>query len=204
MSTKDDQDVSLLAKDQYMRFVRHTPPLTDEEEAQLLACIERGRVEQMQTCPDERRLSQAQQARDRLVAGYQPLIVHHALKCRHRFRRREMMDVIQEGNLGLLQAIVEHEPNKGHFTGLASMCIRQAMWLAFYESDRFVRVSQKVRVRLSKMEKVRWRLVRALDREPTTAELAEVMGKPEEQIADLLGWRELAAIESLHELLFDE
>ncbi len=201
---RDDQDSSLMASAQYMCFVRWTPRLTDEEEAQLFDRIERGKEEQTQAYPDPRILQEARQARDRLVEGYQPLILHYAKKYRHRFHRLEMLDLIQEGNLGLLRAIADHEPNKGHFTGLASVCTRQAMWLAYYDSERFIRVSQKVRVRLSKMGKVERQLLVALDREPTATELAEAMGKAEQEMDDLLIWREQGEVESLHQLLYDE
>lgn len=123
---QDDQDVSLAASAQYMRFMRWTPRLSDEEEAQLLEQVERGKKEQAQLHPDPRLLQEAQLARERLVESYQPLIIHYAQKYRHRFRRLEMLDVIQEGNLGLLRALADHEPNGGHFTGLASVCLRQA------------------------------------------------------------------------------
>src|SRR5205814_1335523 len=76
MSTHDDQDVSLMALDQYIRQVRWLEPLTQEEEAQLLARIERGKHEKRQAQPNAWRLSLAHAARERLVEGYLPWVIH--------------------------------------------------------------------------------------------------------------------------------
>ena len=102
---QDDQDVSLLALDQYMRLVKWTPELTLEEEGQLLERVGRGKQEQLKPYPDRLVLEEAKQAYDRLVAGFQPLIIHIASTYRYRVRSMDVMDLIQEGNLGLLQAI---------------------------------------------------------------------------------------------------
>src|SRR5437764_4507200 len=104
MSTHDDQDnqdVSLLAIDQYMRFVKWTRELTLEEEGQLLERVERGKQEQVQPSPDRQVLAEAKQAYDRLVVGFQPLVIHIANHYTYRARSMELMDLIQEGNEGL-------------------------------------------------------------------------------------------------------
>ena len=160
--------------------------------------------EHTRSCPDPQLLQDAQQARDRLVAGYQPLVLFFAQLYRHRFQRLEMLDLIQEGNIGLLLAIDGHTVGKGHFTGLASCCIRHAMWQAYYESERFIRVSQKVRVRLSKLAKAERELALGLERAPTSVELAKAIGQSAHKIEELLTWREQAEVESLHQLLIDE
>src|SRR5437667_1145021 len=110
---QDDQHISLLALDQYMRWVKWTPELTLEEEGQLLERVERGKQEQLKLCPDRQVLEEAKQARDRLVAGFQPLVIHIASTYRYRVRSMELMDLNQEGNVGLLQAIDVNDKSKG-------------------------------------------------------------------------------------------
>ncbi len=98
---QNDQDVSLMAHDQYMHVVRWTPPLPTEEEVVLFQLIERGKAEYMQSSPDQQILQEAQQARDRLVAGFQGFVIHIAKQyCRYA-RGLELLDLIQEGNLGV-------------------------------------------------------------------------------------------------------
>src|SRR5436309_3362879 len=110
---QDDQHVSLLALDQYMRLVKWTPELTLEEEGQLLERVEPGKQEQLKPYPDRLVLEEAKQAYDRLVAGFQPLVIHIASTYRYRVRSIELMDLIQEGNIGLLQAIAVNDKSKG-------------------------------------------------------------------------------------------
>src|SRR6266704_5048260 len=102
MSTYEEQDVSLMALDQYIRQVRWLEPLTQEEEAQLLARIERGKDEKRQAQPNGWRLSLAQAARERLVEGYLPWVIHLAKEYVSRARGMQLLELIQEGNLGLL------------------------------------------------------------------------------------------------------
>src|SRR5215472_7175053 len=105
MSKNDDRDVSLMALDQYMRAVRWTEPLAEEEEATLLRRVERGKQERLAPCPNQWVLSLARHARDRLVEGYQPLVIAVAKRCLWRFESMELLDLVQEGNIGLLRAI---------------------------------------------------------------------------------------------------
>ena len=89
MSFHDDennQDVSLMAMDQYMRFVRWTPELTPEEEKCLLERVERGRQEQRKSVPNHQVLEEARQARDRLVEGLQALVIYIANQYKRRVR----------------------------------------------------------------------------------------------------------------------
>src|SRR5205823_14580837 len=99
MSTPEEQDVSLMALDQYIRQVRWLEPLTPEEEAQLIARIERGKQERGQPQPNAWRLSLAQAARERLIEGYLPWVIHLAKGYVSRARGLELLDLVQEGNL---------------------------------------------------------------------------------------------------------
>src|SRR5437868_9538440 len=74
-SSEEEREVSLMAIDQYMRQVRWTPDLTLQEEQELVERIARGKAEQQKACPDQAVLSEARQARDRLVDGSQRLVI---------------------------------------------------------------------------------------------------------------------------------
>src|SRR5579859_4394736 len=99
--SQEERDVSLMAKDQYMREVHRVEPATEEEEAQLLGHIERARRD-----PTHQGLARlAQQARERLVEVYQPMVIACAYRMARRCHRLEVMDLIQEGNVALLRVI---------------------------------------------------------------------------------------------------
>src|SRR5436305_11885876 len=99
MKRDHDDGVSLAAVDQYMRQVSQIEPLTNEEEVRLLLHVASG--------------VNAQQARDRLVEGYQ----YVAVKLANRFARDchhlKLLDFVQEGSLGLLRAIEKYDVSKG-------------------------------------------------------------------------------------------
>jgi DNA-directed RNA polymerase sigma subunit (sigma70/sigma32) len=78
---------SLSALQQYLWQVKWTPRLTEEEETQLL---------QQRGC---------EQARVRLVEGYQPMVLGMAKRYQHHVQEMELMDLVQEGNEGLLRAL---------------------------------------------------------------------------------------------------
>src|SRR2546430_9960256 len=122
---QDDQELSFMAYDQYMRLVNWTPRLSDEEILQLLQRIAQGKAEQMKARPDAWVLAQANEARDHLVVGLQRLVICLAQRCHRRYQRLELLDLIQEGNVGLLKAIEKHQPERDReFIGFASVFIR--------------------------------------------------------------------------------
>ncbi len=137
---QDDTDVSLTAEAQYMHQVHWTPKLTLEEETSLFQRLERGKHERAQLWPDQRVLADAKQARDRLVEGFQGFVTSLASQWVWRFRNMDLMDVIQEGNEGLMQAIELHDPTKGYpLRALAGTCIRHAIIDALAKRDGQVR-----------------------------------------------------------------
>src|SRR6266516_6755738 len=111
---EDSREVSLLAIDQYMRGLRWSERLTQEEEVQMIQRVERGKAERGKACPNQWVLSLAKHARERLIEGYQPYVVTVARKLVFRCRGMELLDLIQEGNLGPMEAIEAHDPSKGY------------------------------------------------------------------------------------------
>ncbi len=190
-------DLSLLAVDQYLREVRWIKRLSDEEVLRLLYQVYRGRCERENASPNQWRLRIAAHAREQLVESYQPLILFIA---RHRvfsYRSMELLDVVQEGNLGFLLALEQWTPAVKDFTPFAWMCISQAMWKSLYTKDRAIAVSEQVRDELSKLSRLITKLSAALDQYPTPQEIGQEMGVSAKRVSDLLFWRREACVESI-------
>lgn len=186
MAIAEVGDVSLMAIDQYLRQVRWLPRLTDDEEAQLLERMSRGRAERVKPCPDAEVLADEKQARDRLIEDYQRLVVFLAKKRRFLFRSMELLDLIQEGNLGLMQALEEYDPSCGYpLRTVVCHHVRHAIWEALRSHDRMIRLPVHVHKAVSWMERRKSELLAALDHEPSSVELARGMEMSEEELLEL-------------------
>lgn len=186
MAIAEVGEVSLMAFDQYMRQVRWILWLAEDEEVQLLERVSRGRAERVKPCPDAQVLADAKQARDRLVEGYQGLVVFLAKKRRFLFRSMELLDLIQEGNLGLMQAIEEYDRSCGYpLRTVASHRVRHAIWEALRGRDRMIRLPVHVHKAVSRMERLKSELLAALDHEPSAGELAIAMEVSEAELVEL-------------------
>jgi RNA polymerase primary sigma factor len=203
---QDDRDISLMAHDQYMRLVNWTPRLSDEEIIQLLQRVARGKAEQMKACPDSQVLAQAKEARDHLVVGLQRLVMCMAQRCHRRSQRMELLDLIQEGNVGLLHAIERHEPQRDReFIGFASISIRQALWQAVIDRSELIRLPENIGRVVSKAYKVERQLVITLGRDPCPAEVAQEMGIEEQTLHEALACeQQRRSMKSLQGLLREE
>jgi DNA-directed RNA polymerase sigma subunit (sigma70/sigma32) len=205
MRIAEDREVSLMAIDQYLRQVRWIPPLTDEEEERLMACVERGKAERGKSCPDEQVLADTKRARDRLVEGYQRLVMYLARRYLYYTRRLEWSDLIQEGNLGLMEAIERHDVRTGYrLSALAGRCISTRLFAAIWERDGLVPLPGGVSRALARVAKAERHLVLVLGREPSSAELAREVGVSEDRLCQLLAWRRVSQVESLEGLLVEE
>ncbi len=202
MSTQDDQDVSLMALDQYIRQVRWLEPLTQEEEAQLLARIERGKYERRQLQPNAWRLSLAQAARERLVEGYLPWVIHLAKGFVSRARSMQLLDLIQEGNVGLLHAIEHNDVSKGYpLRALVTAYVRGAILDALRERDGMVRIPLRATRQLRQLRKAQRELLHTLSREATYAELAAHMQLSVEKVCELVCYQERQEVKSLEAMV---
>jgi RNA polymerase primary sigma factor len=205
MSRSDEQDGSLMAYAQYMRQVSRTPRLTDEEEAQLVQRIEQGKRECTQSHPDERILEDARQARDRLVLGLQRLVLFIAGRWQSRFRSMELLDLVQEGTIGLLQMIEHYDLSMARpLDALAAACIRHAISRLLRDRDGMVRLPGNVSEALARLRWVEGQLALVLGREPTIDEIAHKMQLRPCQVRDLVMASQQRQVESLQTLLGDE
>src|SRR2546426_2371498 len=198
MSTQEEQDVSLMALDQYIRQVRWLESLTPEEEAQLLARIERGKYERRQSQPNAWRLSLAQAALERLVEGYLPWVIHLAKGFVSRARSMQLLDLIQEGNVGLLHAIEHNDVSKGYpLRALVTAYVRATILTALRERDGMVRIPDRTVRQLRLLRKAQRELLHTLRREATYAELAAHMQLSVEKVCELVCYQERQEVRSL-------
>jgi RNA polymerase primary sigma factor len=170
--------VSFCAQDVYLREVRWIPQLTEDEEAQLLHCLTSG--------------TGVQQARDRLIEGYQGLVISLARRFKRHCHFLELLDLVQEGNEGLLQAVNKYRACKdgSPFKMFALAWIRGKMLIALWQNERFIRLPfDKVRA-IRQMVAINTQLLTELGREPSCVETAQAMGVKERDIWELAALQE--------------
>ncbi len=174
MLQSQDQGTSFTALEQFMREVRQIPQLTDEEVAQLLLCIEHG--------------ENAQQARNRLIEGYQPFVISLAKRYTRNCKHMELLDLVQEGNLGLFQALDKYDRRArgSSFAVWAFSWIRGTMLAAIWQQESGICISLKKVRAMREMNNVTTRLLLQLGREATIAETAQEMGLAERDVRELI------------------
>ena len=194
-------DVSLLAIDQYIRAVRWSQFLTREEETVLLERLLRAK----QHPGNAWYVSLAKDARERLVVSYQGLVLFFARKYVCHFRTMDLLDVVQEGTIGLLQAIDDVKSVfPPEFYAFASTCIMRAIFRALRLSDNLMHIPANIVEALFALNRVRYQLSLKLDREPSVQELACALQKSPEKVSELLEVRKRYVVASLHALFREE
>lgn len=153
----------------YLRSIGHYPLLTFEEEQALSKRIAEG---------DE-------EARTRFIESNLRLVVSIAVKYTSH-TSIPLLDLIQEGNIGLICAIERFDYTKGYkFSTYATYWIKQSISKAIAMNSRTIRLPANVITALSAMNAASRELFQQLKREPTIAELAQYMGESEEKIKEL-------------------
>ena len=185
------QSIPLTAHELYMREVRHTPQLTSDEEARLLSYLASG--------------SDAQQSRDRLVAGYQPLVIGLAKRFVRHCQGVELLDLVQDGNEALLHALDKFDVRRGEssFRTYVFIWIRTTMLAAVWQYQGAIRLPMHKLRAIRQMGIVNTRLPSELGREPTLAETAQAMDMSERDVRELVVLQEQQIV-SLHMMLDDD
>ncbi|NUQ01426.1 MAG: RNA polymerase sigma factor RpoD [Armatimonadetes bacterium] len=152
----------------YLRDIGRVPLLTQEEELDLARRIEQGDGE----------------AKKRLTEANLRLVV--SIAKRYTGRNMSFLDLIQEGNIGLIRAVEKFDFRKGFkFSTYATWWIRQAITRAIADQARTIRIPVHMVETINKLLKTKRELVQALGREPTVEELASELDMPPERVADI-------------------
>ncbi|MFQ5912028.1 MAG: RNA polymerase sigma factor RpoD/SigA [Nitrospinota bacterium] len=153
----------------YLKEIRNIPVLSREEERALAQEMIKGKKE----------------ARDRLIRSNLKYVVSVANK--YKGCGLSLLDLINEGNIGLIQAAKRFDPDKGvKFITYAVWWIRQSIMHALAEQSGTVRLPIKQAGKLYKIGEKFQQLKQAHGREPTTAELAKELDQTEEEIDSIL------------------
>jgi RNA polymerase primary sigma factor/RNA polymerase nonessential primary-like sigma factor len=178
----------------YLRDIGGTPLLTAAQEVDLAKRIEAGvyaaELSRAPDLPAERRADlravavDGRVAKDHMIRANLRLVVAAAKK--HARRGVPLLDVIQEGNLGLIHAVEKFDYAKGYkFSTYAMWWIRQAIERGLAEQSRTVRLPVHVVEQINRIGRVERTLTRTLDRDPTLDELAAACDLPADKITDL-------------------
>lgn len=175
-SDEVDSDVSLLEGvsvddpvRMYLKEIGRVPLLTAEEEIELAKRIEEG---------DE-------EARRKLAEANLRLVV--SIAKRYVGRGMLFLDLIQEGNLGLLKAVEKFDYRKGYkFSTYATWWIRQAVTRAIADQARTIRIPVHMVETINKLMRISRQLLQEYGREPTIEEIADAMGMTEDKVREIL------------------
>lgn len=142
----------------YLREIGKVPLLSSEEELALAQRVVAGDKE----------------AKDQMAEANMRLVV--SIAKRYVGRGLDLLDLIQEGNTGLLRAVEKFDPDKGFkFSTYATWWIRQAITRAIADQARTIRIPVHMVETINKLLRTQRRLTQDLNREPTNEEIAEAM-----------------------------
>jgi len=179
----------------YLKEVSRVPLLTAEEEVELAQRIERGRMAREELArgnvSTRRRMElrhlieDGWAAREHLITANSRLVISVAKK--YMGRGVPFLDLIQEGNIGLIRATKKFDYRRGHkFSTYATWWIRQAVTRAIADQGRTIRVPVHMGDQINKLLRVQHQLTQRLGREPTVEELADALEVPPKKVENMI------------------
>ena len=197
-----DAGVTMLTGDpvrMYLKEIGKVPLLTAAEEIDLAMKIEAGvaATEELDRAEDEgielerrekRRLDRIEQvgidAKQQLIEANLRLVV--SIAKRYVGRGMLFLDLIQEGNLGLIRAVEKFDYTKGFkFSTYATWWIRQAITRAIADQARTIRIPVHMVETINKLVRIQRQLLQELGREPNPEEIGKEMGLPAERVREI-------------------
>ena len=153
----------------YLKEIGKIPLLTPEREMYLAEQISLGN----------------KQAKDELIEANLRLVV--SIAKRHVGKGMYFLDLIQEGNLGLIKAVEKFDYSKGYkFSTYATWWIRQAITRAIADQARTIRIPVHMVETIHKVSRTTRQLLQELGREPTTAEIAEALDMTPDKVREIM------------------
>ena len=174
----------------YLHEIGCIPRLTAKEEMRLALLAQQGGLEQHcatqdNTLPNDAVMERAKAAQRRLMEANLRLVVSIAKKYQN--RGLTLLDLIQEGNIGLMIAVEKFDPTKGYkFSTYATWWIRQFVSRAIANKARSIRIPVYLFEMINRISRVSARLYQDLGREPFVDEIAQQMGTSVEKIREAL------------------
>jgi RNA polymerase primary sigma factor len=171
----------------YLKEIGRIPLLTAQEEVDLAKRIERGKftvkklssesASAKQRLKYEEVVADGQAAREHLITANSRLVISVAKK--YIGRGVPFLDLIQEGNIGLIRAARKFDYHRGHkFSTYATWWIRQAVTRAIADQGRTIRVPVHMGDQINRLIRVSHQLTQELGHDPTSEELAEALEVP--------------------------
>src|SRR4051812_13023373 len=199
-----DEDLALKAPTNdpvrmYLKEIGKVPLLTAEQEVTLAKAIEDGEAatKELETATNGKRPSSdklaelrrveraGQLAKKKLIEANLRLVV--SIAKRYVGRGMLFLDLIQEGNLGLMRAVEKFDYTKGFkFSTYATWWIRQAITRAIADQARTIRIPVHMVESINKVHRVQRQMLQELEREPTIEELADKVGMTSARVREIM------------------
>ncbi len=170
----------------YLKEIGRVPLLSMEQEKSLAMRIEAGELEQSRDgSADWKIVDGGEEAKRQLTEANLRLVVSIAKK--YVGRGMLFLDLIQEGNLGLIRAVEKFDYRKGYkFSTYATWWIRQAITRALADQARTIRIPVHMVETINRLIKVSRQLLQELGREPAVEEIATAMGLTPEKVREVM------------------
>ncbi len=196
---KDDTDLSAIGIDDtvslYLKEISRIPLLTAAQEVEYARGMEMGRraryrLNKDHLAPSERarleeKVREGERSRQKLIKANFRLVVSIAKK--YIGRGVSFLDLIQEGNIGLIRAVEKFDYHRGYkFSTYATWWIRQAITRAIADQGRTIRVPVHMCERINKLTRVSRQLVQELGREPTSEEIAQELNTTSRKVERII------------------
>lgn len=179
----------------YLKEVSRVPLLNAQEEVELAQRIESGRMAREELARGNissrrrielrRLIENGWDAREHLITANSRLVISVAKK--YMGRGVPFLDLIQEGNIGLIRATKKFEYRRGHkFSTYATWWIRQAVTRAIADQGRTIRVPVHMGDQINRLLRTQHQLTQQLGREPTVEELAVTLEVPPKKVENMI------------------